>query len=233
MVSKPDNLITTVFMGDSITFGQFIDPQFKWANLVNDQITRTYLKEAVTPIFVTSGVSGETTRQGLERFPESVQNHNPDIVTIQFGLNDCNCWATDHGLPRVSLDAYRANLVEMVERSKHFGASHIILSNNHPTLRHKILLSGHSLEEKRKEYNEIANEVARETGAIFCDIDSAFSHFNDLELETQLLPYPDWLHLSQQGHEIYAAKILPFIEASVHAIAKERGIIEAGRRKIG
>ena len=90
------------------------------------------------------GVSGETTRQGLERFPNDLQQYRPDIVTLQFGLNDCNCWVSDGGLPRVSEAAYRANLREMIERARRFGARHIIMSTNHPTLRHKVLLSGES-----------------------------------------------------------------------------------------
>lgn len=218
-------------MGDSITEGQFVNPPYRWVDIIADDIVRDYINETVMPLFVTSGVSGETTRQGLERFPSAVQEHQPDIVTIQFGLNDCNCWSTDYGLPRVSLNAYRANLIEMIERSRSFGASHIILSNNHPTLRHKILLGGKTLEEMRKIYNETLKEVANETGVMFTDINSTFQQFNEKELETQLLPYPDWLHLSHAGHERYAAKIKPLIETSIQEICRDRGIVMTNKKE--
>ena len=211
-------------MGDSITEGQYVHPPYRWVDIVSGELTKSYLESALNVIFVTRGVSGETTRQGLEQFPADVQSHTPDLVTIQFGLNDCNCWATDLGLPRVSEAAYRANLVEMIDRSRKFGAEKIILSNNHPTLRVKSLLNGRTLEDQRKVYNLIVADVARETGVQFCDIESEFSDLSRRELEAELLPYPDWLHLSHSGHQRYARKILPYIASGVREIASSRGL---------
>ncbi len=93
---------TIVFMGDSITAGQYVDPERRWTALVSDALNRDYLATPINLLLLNRGVSGETTRQGLERFPSDVQQHRPDVMTLQFGLNDCNCWVTDAGLPRVS-----------------------------------------------------------------------------------------------------------------------------------
>jgi lysophospholipase L1-like esterase len=229
---KPERLLTVVFMGDSITEGQHVSPPHRWVDIVSGKLVRSYLDSPLSLIFVTRGVSAETTRQGLERFPADVQSHTPDLVTIQFGLNDCNCWATDFGLPRVSEAAYRANLIEMIDRSRRFGAEKIILSNNHTTLRHKPLLNGRTLEEQRKTYNLIVAEVARDTGVQFCDIDAEFAGLSRRELEAELLPYPDWLHLSQSGHRRYASKILPYVASGLREIAMTRGIerVEGLRR---
>jgi lysophospholipase L1-like esterase len=221
---KPQKLLTVVFMGDSITEGQYVSPPHRWVDIVSGELVKSYLDSPLSLVFVTRGVSGETTRQGLERFPADVQSHTPDLVTIQFGLNDCNCWATDFGLPRVSEAAYRANLIEMIDRSRRFGAEKIILSNNHTTLRHKPLLNGRTLEEQRKTYNLIVAEVARDTGVQFCDIDAEFTRLSRRELEGELLPYPDWLHLSQSGHRRYASKILPYVASGLRELAMTRGI---------
>jgi lysophospholipase L1-like esterase len=221
---KPQKLLTVVFMGDSITEGQYVSPPHRWVDIVSGELVKSYLDSPLSLVFVTRGVSGETTRQGLERFPADVQSHTPDLVTIQFGLNDCNCWATDFGLPRVSEAAYRANLIEMIDRSRRFGAEKIILSNNHTTLRHKSLLNGRTLEDQRKTYNLIVADVARDTGVQFCDIDGEFIGLSRRELEGELLPYPDWLHLSQSGHLRYASKILPYVASGLREIAMTRGI---------
>ena len=221
---KPTQLLTVVFMGDSITEGQFISPPHRWVDIVSSELVKSYLDSSLNIVFVTKGISGETTRQGLERFPADVQSHSPDLVTIQFGLNDCNCWATDFGLPRVSEAAYRANLIEMIERCRRFGAEKIILSNNHPTLRQKPLLNGRTLEDQRKIYNLIVADVARETGAQFCDIKSEYVDLSRRELEGELLPYPDWLHLSHSGHQRYAKKILPYVASGLSEIAMARGL---------
>lgn len=212
--------IVVVFMGDSITFGQYLDPSHRWTTLVGDGLTEQYLATPINLHFLNRGVSGETTRQGLERFPADVQQHGPDIMTLQFGLNDCNCWVTDGGLPRVSEPAYRANLIEMIERARRFAARHIILSTNHPTLRHKILLGGESLETRRRRYNDIVREVAGLTGVTLCDIEEAFAGFDQRQLAELLLPYPDHLHLSIAGHKLYGSAIRPYLERAVAELAQ-------------
>ena len=103
-------------------------------------------------------------------------------MTIQFGLNDCNCWETDRGLPRVSEAAFVANLVEMIERGRVFGASEIVLSTNHRTLRRDVLPCGDVYEDRNAHYSETVREVADETGVVLCDIRAAFEPFGDEEL---------------------------------------------------
>ena len=215
--------VTVVYMGDSITAGQYVEPELRWTEIISARLTRKYLNTAVNLLMFTRGVSGETTRQGLERFPADVQSAAPDVMTLQYGLNDCNCWVTDRGLPRVSEPAYRANLVEMVERARSFGARRVILSTNHPTLRHKVLMCGESLETRRMRYNAIVRDVAEQTGATLCDIEQAFAQFVGSSLEEMVMPYPDHLHLSRPGHAHYVDSIYALIESSVsEAIADKQ-----------
>lgn len=223
-MKKPDKLVTIVFMGDSITAGQYVSPPNRWTDIISDELQRKYLHSSVNLLFVPRGVSGETTRQGLERFPSDVQAHAAEIMTLQFGLNDCNCWATDMGLPRVSEAAYRANLLEMIHRARHFGVQEIILSSNHRTQRHKVMLNGRTLEQQRITYNRIVAEVAREAGVTFCDIDAAFADLDDTALGDHLLPYPDSLHLSELGHRRYAAAIGPMVAKAIVGVLSKRGV---------
>jgi lysophospholipase L1-like esterase len=221
MNEKPYS-ITIVHMGDSITFGQYIDPKLCWTSLVLERLRELYLN---TPIDINSlncGVSGDTTRMGLERYPADVQNANPDILTLQFGLNDCNCWETDRGLPRVSKAGFRANLVEMIVRARQFGAIRIILANNHTTLRENTMLSGERFEDANACYSEISYKVAIETNIDFCDIRKAFSTYTTDELKKLLRPYPDLLHLSANGNELYAETIWPFIEDAVEDVIQKK-----------
>lgn len=216
--------ITIVFMGDSITEGQYVHHSQRWTERVTREI-RTFASDLIDADqlhFFNRGISGETTRQGLERFPRDVQVLQPNVMTLQFGLNDCNCWDTDRGLPRVSEAAYRANLLEMIARARAFGAAHIILSTNHPTLRHRKLICGQTLEERRVQYNEIVREVAKEANVILCDIEKAFANVDRDQLSTMLLPEPDVLHLSQLGHEKYASAIFVYIAEAVKQVIKEK-----------
>jgi lysophospholipase L1-like esterase len=183
--------------------------------LVGDAVLLEYLRTPVNCHMLNRGVSGETTRQALERFPGDLQQHRPDIVTVQFGLNDCNCWVSDDGLPRVSEAAYRANLVEMIARARRFGARHVLVFTNHPTLRQKVLLSGDSLEDRRRRYNAIVREIAASSGAELCDVEEAFAALDQRQLAEMLLPHPDELHLSAAGHRLYSGYIAPRLTRAV------------------
>ncbi|MBA3842867.1 MAG: SGNH/GDSL hydrolase family protein [Actinobacteria bacterium] len=203
-------------MGDSITFGQYLDATSRWTSLVEEQL-RSQFTEAIEVRSFNRGISGETTRMGLERFPRDVQEIFPDVMTLQFGLNDCNCWQTDGGLPRVSLGSFRANLVEMIDRARRFGARKIVLATNHRTLRRDTLVSGEVYECANGRYNHIIREVAETVGVDLCDIEAAFAHFDDEELAELLLPAPDLLHLSEAGNRVYFTAIWPHVERAVEA----------------
>ena len=219
-----------VFMGDSITEGQYIHYSLRWTEIVVNKLRKSLASEINTDLlhFFNRGISNQTTRQGLERFPNDVQVLAPKVMTLQFGLNDCNCWVSDLGLPRVSESAYCYNLLEMIERARTFGVDHIILSTNHPTLRLQPLPSRktgggglQSLEDRRKIYNDIVREVAVKSSVILCDIDKAFSGLDRSELSELLLAEPDLLHLSAKGHEKYAATMFEPLLQSVSKTIKE------------
>jgi len=204
-------------MGDSITFGQYIDPSLRWTAIVEQELRRRL--PTLEILTHNRGVSGETTRMGLERYPRDVQDNAPDLMTLQFGLNDCNCWETDRGLPRVSPAAFRANLVEMVERGRRFGAREIVLATNHRTLKTHRLPSGEIYDEANRRYSEIIREVAVECGTDLCDVRAAFEPMPDTELASMLLPAPDLLHLSPLGNQMYASVILPHVVKAVESAA--------------
>jgi len=220
MTQDGGRYVRVVCMGDSITFGQHIDPARRWTTHVEHRLHSRFGDSRVDVI--NRGVSGETTRMGLERFPASVQNEEPDVVTIQFGMNDCNCWQTDHGLPRVRINAFRENLIEMVERSRKFGAREVILSTNPRTMRRTPMVSGEIYEEANAHYSEVMREVAHITESQLCDIQHAFADLDDRELEKMLLPAPDLLHLSEAGNLFYANVISPYVERAVDAVTSER-----------
>ena len=227
-LNEPTRLVL-VHMGDSITFGQHIDPGVRWTSLIASRLAAASDGGALEVTSINSGVSGDTTRMGLERFPVAVQAHRPDVVTIQFGLNDCNCWETDCGIPRVTEAAYAANLVEMVARSRRFGAQQVILATNHPTRRREAMASGEVYEDANARYSEIVRGVAATTAVTLCDVRLAFSGLSDRELADMLLPKPDVLHLSEAGNRLYADAIWPAIQNAVRAIASPPARVSESR----
>ncbi|MBL7069133.1 MAG: SGNH/GDSL hydrolase family protein [Candidatus Omnitrophica bacterium] len=205
-----------------MTFGQYCDPHLRWTERVKNIITPGYQKEGAYINSINCGVSGETTLLGLVRFAKDVQNNAPDIVTLQFGLNDCNCWQTDRGLPRVSPQCFEFNLIEMIDRARHFGCAHVILMTNHTVLREKRMISGEMYKNADERYSKIIHEVAEKTKTTLCDIRSVFKSLKENEVKELLLPYPDLLHLSPKGHELYAQTILPFIKRAIDDLLQKK-----------
>lgn len=170
-----------VCIGDSITAGQHVNTA--WPQLLNHgEVVRA------------AGVPGDTTRLGLERFPRDVQEHEPEVVVIQFGHNDANRWQTDRGLPRVSPEAFAANLTEMIARSRAFGAAPYLC-----TLTPSRRSAAHAFDSLA--YDGLVREVARRTGVPLIDVAAAFDGRAGLLLA-------DGLHLSPEGHRVYAETVM-------------------------
>jgi lysophospholipase L1-like esterase len=186
-----------VFFGDSITYGQYVDPGYIWTTIITNNVSKN--NDLIT---FRNAVSGETSRQLLLRYSRDVQEIKPDILTIQCGLNDCNYWLSDNGVPRVSKESYKANLNEMVDRAKAFDIKQIIFIGSHPVT--KKITGSITLEESRREYNQIFKEVAQNREITYIDIESQFDNINEYLLE-------DGIHLSEKGHIKYAEIIEPFI----------------------
>ncbi len=81
--------ITAVFLGGSITAGTGSSTKaLCYASLVGEQIKQSYGTENVT--IVNSGVGGKGSDYGVENFSVYVEQHTPDIVFIEYAVNDRN-----------------------------------------------------------------------------------------------------------------------------------------------
>lgn len=112
-----------VCIGDSCTYGQNVRSSEAWPAVL-ERLTGHDVRN--------EGVCGETTRLGLERFPKAVQLHKPDVVCIQYGCNDANRWDSDLGPERVGIDAYVANIADLIARCHAIGATAIVLRPHQP-----------------------------------------------------------------------------------------------------
>lgn len=227
--------LRTTFFGDSICVGQGVSIHSGWVTRIAAMLDEMVAKSGREIVVTNASVNGNTTRQALERMPYDVQSQGVDVLIIQFGMNDCNYWKTDKGLPRVSPDAFKANLHEIITRGQKFGAKHIFLHTNHPTTRNKINFpdSNITYEESNKEYNSIIRSVAYERcGEIhFTDIESLIIEStgggNELIAKTLL---KDELHLSKYGHDLYFKFVSKKISSIVNEILLNLGSSKAIKR---
>lgn len=181
--------IHLIFFGDSICHGQRVSV---------DRVFVTHLAAHLNSRFEAGvlvenrSINGNTTRQALERLAYDVTSHAPDLVYVQFGLNDCNVWATDFDEPRVGLDAYAGNLREIIAKLRAAGVSRVMLATNH------ACLLGEAYEQRLLAYNDAVRRVSRETFATLVDVRAAVPGF-----DPSAMLMADGIHLAEAGHRFY------------------------------
>lgn len=205
-----------VFFGDSITKGQWVSPHRTWVHRLSADIEQLIKPQ---PVVAACGVNGNTTRQALERMPYDVQNDGVRVIFIQFGLNDCNYWPSDAGVPRVSPLAFEANLMEIVARAEAHGARVCFVITNHPTNK---TLKGVDVDyqESNRQYNKIVRRVgSRMENIVLIDIEAGFEQ-RFKEMGTNVIDYlePDGIHLSEAGHDLYYEIISAHITESADRV---------------
>lgn len=187
-----------LFYGDSIMFGQGVSYTETWINRVTNMLNVIdYIDEIVVENI---SVSGRTSREALIDFPRFVQNSGADVLVIQFGLNDCNYWQTDKGVPRVNINSFYNNLLEMADRAKMNNISQTIFLTNHPISK-LIDVSDIeiNLEENNKLYNQKIMNLAYKNNIMVIDIHAQLSKHENKEFLSS-----DGIHLTKDGNIHYA-----------------------------
>ena len=200
------NKVKLAFFGDSICVGQGISIHDSWVVNISRMLHGHLFNKNFEFLITNSSINGRTSRQALENMPYEIQNQNYDILIIQFGMNDCNYWETDKGFPRVSKEGFKANLNEIIDRGKNFGAKLIMLNTNHPTPRTENFKHVNiSYQKSNYNYNKIIREVVKDRNdVILNDVeDHIFKLINNKQINIYDIVLNDKLHLSLEGHKIY------------------------------
>lgn len=121
--------LTIVAFGDSTTAvddwsGQAIEV---YAGLLPGALAAFGVRARV----LNAGISDTTTREARERLDRDVRAFAPDLVVVQFGINDS--WIdADLGRrePRLTRDEYRDNLRDLVRTLKADGAQVVLMTPN-------------------------------------------------------------------------------------------------------
>lgn len=210
------------FFGDSICVGQGVAIHDGWVTRISRDLANLGKRLGIPILTTNASVNGDTTRQALERMPYHVQSHGIDLLIVQFGMNDCNCWRSDRGLPRVSPEAFKANLEEIIDRGLMFGARQVVLHTNHTTTRTVENLPGRqeTYQARNEAYNHIIRQVAStHPETILVDMEAAFlKAVQNGTAKVQDLVLEDGLHLSLQGHDLAYQIAAPVVLAQTERL---------------
>lgn len=119
--------VTVVAFGDSTTAPRGT------LQVYADCLTRDLPKKGINAEIINAGIGGNTTANAKARFEEDVLDRHPDLVVIQFGINDSavDVWkkppATES---RVKKNQYAENLERFVDTLRKAGCQVILMTPN-------------------------------------------------------------------------------------------------------
>lgn len=172
---------------------------------------------------INAGVPGNTTVAARKRFEKDVMRNNPDLVIIQFGINDAavDVWK-NATKSRVSLDVYINNLRYFIKALRKNGAKIILMTPNAlawtPKLKKLygkppyVPKSAKGFNVTMRPYVTAVRKIAKEERVELVDVFAYFDSQRGDDLNKLLL---DGMHPNKKGHRIVADKLLKVIPKSL------------------
>jgi len=209
--------VRIVALGDSTTAtARDWAPEIK--QVYSDCLPGALAPYGISAVVVNAGIGDTTTRQALARLDRDVRSRHPDLVVVQFGINDS--WIdVDQGRtqPRLSRSEYRANLRAIIRRLRRDGARVVLMTPNpmrwsdpyyikafseHPGLLDVNEVRG--IDRLLDGYAQDVRDVARSDSVALVDVFDAFEHYAKIPGESieDLLLAGDGIHPNQAGQNL-------------------------------
>lgn len=205
-----ENMDRIVFAGDSVTDmgsenpvgeGLFDNVGRSYVRVIENMLAVYYpeIKVRVT----NSGISGNTSRDLLQRFDRDVVNLNPDWVSICIGINDvwrqfdCPAMPDAHVLP----DEYEENLEKMILKVKNDVKGIFILT---PYIMEPNFAD--MMRSRMNEYVEICRNLAEKYDCIFVDFQKMYENYCNIR-HSSFIAW-DRIHPNQVGATLMAREFL-------------------------
>jgi len=214
---------TIVCFGDSVTQGTpHVPIEDTFPALLERRIDLSCDDRGLEVKVVNSGVGGENTAEGLARFEDAVEAHEPDIVTIEFGLNDIR---PEPGKLVEPLQ-FAENLKRIIDRCWDLDAESILMTPNpiidkmHRSWGTDRYADYGGCNGAVAAYAEVVANVAMEKQTILCDVFSTFyeiaverqfngecSGYEDLTCISDLISSADGVHPTVSGQRVIAVRV--------------------------
>ena len=189
----PDNrMINLVFHGHSVPSGYTTKGvtdrlkayPYQTLKKVNDHYPYSVVNT------ITTSIGGEQSEQGAARFSKEVLNHGPDVLFIDYALNDRSI-----GLARAKV-AWE----KMIKEALEYGTK-LILMTPTPDLREDIA----SRDAELAKHSEQIRQLAREYGVGLVDSYALFQELAETEPLEGFMAQNN--HINQKGHQLVADAI--------------------------
>lgn len=191
----PENrTVNIICHGHSVPAGYFIAPAVHtfdaYPHLLHKKINAKY-PNAVVNVIVTA-IGGETSLSGAARFENDVLCHKPDVITIDYGLND----------RRLQLEAAEKSWRAMIEKALERGVKIILLTPSWD-------ISYNDKDENWRKLEENAEQIRKLAESYQIGLSDSFAAFDRFVQSggqlSALLSYDN--HPGRQGHGLIAREL--------------------------
>lgn len=183
--------VTIAFIGGSITEGLTAGPEKCWAKLTYDRLCEKYPDTKIN--YVNAGLSGTPSVLGNIRLQRDVLDHDPDMVFVEFAVNDGN--------DQIYKDSYDAMVRKILSQEKQPAVA----------LYFTVIKSGHTCE-------EYMSQVGKAYGLPMVSLNNVLSH----EFETGRMKWEDYSddesHPNEWGHKMTADLIMNMFDKATEKI---------------
>ncbi|MSU42553.1 MAG: lysophospholipase [Pedosphaera sp.] len=205
--------IRIIALGDSITKG--VRGGVTVQETFAARVEATLRVQDIAVEVINTGIGGERTDQALARLDKDIVALKPAIVVIMYGTNDSY---VDVGRtePRLTVQEYRANLVNLVKQLRAAGIVPILMTEPRWGRAAKPNGAGEHPNLRLEKYVEACRAVAQEMKVPLAD------HFRVwTEQETKGVDVGTWTtdqcHPNPLGHQKLADTLLPILRAALPA----------------
>lgn len=224
-----------VALGDSTT-----EIATDWAPAITEVyaqcLPRALAAHGIRAEVINAGISNTTTRDGVLRFDRDVRSHAPQLVIVQFGINDS--WIdADLGRtePRLTRAEFRNNLRYFIRTLREDGITTILMTPNPMRWRDPIYIELFTrtpgLLDTAQErgfnalldrYAEDVRDVATEQGTPLVDVFTAFEDYGRQPGKSidDLLLAGDGIHPNNAGQRLVCDLLTPRVAAALARTAR-------------
>lgn len=213
-------------LGDSVTHGCFdllvrpdgsFTPRFMaeegYAAKLVQRLNALYPAGNVS--LLNAGVSGDGAAGGLARVERDVLSRRPDLVIVNFALND-----SMHPNPDENIPAYARNMKEIFEKILDDGAEALLLTPNFMCRYVSYLVQGEPLRGTAAQaarvqnegiltrYVEAAREAAEQTGVPVADAYARWERMDRMGVDVTALLSNGINHPTPEMHDVFVEEIM-------------------------
>lgn len=188
--------INLVFHGHSVPTGYARTPEVKTLDAYPHQVLQELKKRYPYAVInvITTSIGGENSTQGEKRFKSDVLTHKPDVLFIDYALND----------RKIGLEQSRKNLEKMIKQALKKNIKVILLTPSADQTVN-LLQAGNELELFAQLIRELANKY-------HIGLADSYQQFKQVvEEKKELSTYmAQSNHPNRAGHELIASEIIRY-----------------------